>query len=442
MAVWSGNVYAPKHYLKQFHPNYVSKNELTQKVKEAGFDNWWELFQDKNYVCGGVPMNPDLPCLTAYRLKQISSSRRILERNPYYWKVDTEGNQLPYIDKIKTDLVSNKELVNGKILDGNVDFAVFNTDVRNYPMYKKYEEKSGYKTILLNGLPNSVIYMINMTHQEPELRKIFQDLRFRKALSFAIDREEINETIYYGKAEPRQCTVADSSQWYKPEYAEAYVEYNPEKAKDLLNEIGIVDKDGDGWRERFDGRKLDFTIEYYALEAPKTPNAELVSEYWREIGIDVDIKNISGQLQMQRAPANLLDATLFHGHCATDTRFPVQPNYWVPIQTYWETSIWPLWGDWFASDGEEGEEPPAEIKELYNWWQEMITEPNKQKRLELGHKILKSQAENLWSIGTVGNGPYPLIVDKNLGNVPTDGTFTSSTGWSWCTDPSLFYFKE
>ncbi|MFW6269501.1 MAG: hypothetical protein ACOC4G_05410, partial [Bacillota bacterium] len=146
--------------------------------------------------------------------------------------------------------------------------------------------------------------------------------------------------------------------------------------------------------------------------------------------------------QRQRAPANMMDATLWHGDKATDMLFPIQAQFFVPEPPGWERTIWPEWGRWFQTDGEEGEEPPAQIKELRDWYDEILQEPDPDKRLELGKKILKSQSENLWSIGTVGKSPFPFILNKDLKNFPEDGYACWDTIWSMSRDPEQLFFDR
>lgn len=436
-------LFLPKHYLRQFHPKYTPEKELEQKVKDAGFDNWWELFSKKNSAVWGQSINPDRPTVAPYFVVQKTADRRVWQRNPYYWKVDTAGNQLPYLDGIVTRIATNLEVVQGMIISGEIDFAGMQATIENYPMYKRNEEKGNYRiTLWTSGMGSDVIYMINLTHKDPVLRKIFQDVRFRRALSLAMNRQEINRKIYFGKAQPRQYTNIESSQYFEPEFATAYIEYDPEKAKALLNEMGLFDKDQDGFLERPDGKKLGLTIEYYAIETPKKPNVELVSQYWREVGIDVKVKPISGELAGQRAPANLMDCCLWHGDKATDVLFPTQPQFRVPTSPGWERTIWPAWARWFQTDGKKGEEPPEQIKELHNWYKTMLKEPDLQKRVELGKKILRSEAENLWSIGTIGKSPYPIVLNKNLHNFPENGLWVWDTCWSCTRDPSQIFFEK
>jgi peptide/nickel transport system substrate-binding protein len=440
--VHTGNIFHPKHYLSQFHPNFTSAEELDRLVREAGFEHWYQLYANKNLMKYEYPMTLNRPTLSPYVLVEKTSEFRRYERNPYYWKVDSAGNQLPYIDGIFTEIVPNREILNGKIIAGEIDFAGFDTELQNYPLYRRYEEAGNYRVLLWRtGLGSDVIYQLNLTHEDTVLREIFQDVRFRRALSLAINRDEINEEIYFGQAEPTQYTLLPISRYYKPEYAAAFIEYDVEAARGLLDDMGLA-VDPNGLRLRPDGEVLSFTIEYVDWVTPKRPNVELVTEYWGELGLTVTARPVSGELQGQRAPANLMDATLWHGDKATDMMFPGNAQFFVPMSLSWEVGWAPEWIRWLTTSGGGGTEPPQELKDLYAWWQEMLFAPSQERIDELGDMILASQAENLWVIGTIGNSPHPVIANKDLGNVPETGYWVWDMLWTSPFDPEQMFFRR
>ncbi len=421
-------IVSPSHYLEQFHENYVDADEMAAMVAEAGLETWYQLFLQKNDVLIGIPRVPERPSLLAYKLTEKTSERLIFERNPYYWKVDSVGNQLPYIDRVTGSLASDREVITGMIMSGQIDFASRNVDIRNYPLYRQFEEEGNYRTFLWQTTMGSdTSYQFNMTHNDPVLREIFQDLRFRRALSLAIDRDEINDVVYSGHAIPRHATVLPSSQYYRPEFGDAYgyATYDPQRARLYLDEMGLA-TDAQGYRLRPDGERLAFTVEFTDRPYPVVPNLELVVEYWREIGVDAQLRAVSGELQSQRAPANMMDATIW-AVGSTDMMFPISANFFVPSTPSWEESQWPEWGRWIASDGELGEEPPALLKDIRAWWEQILVEPDRDERVRLGSQILDEHAKNLWSIGTIGLSPRPLIANADLRNVPERNL------WAWDT---------
>ncbi len=440
--VHSGNgMLNAKHYLKDFHPNYTSEEELQQRIEEEGYQHWYELFAAKNSRVMQAPLNVGAPTMTTYVLVEKTSDRRTWERNPYYWKVDAEGNQLPYIDRIETQIATDREVVSGMIISGALDFAAYQNDIRDYPLYRSYEEEGDYRTILWSsGFASDVIINLNLTTNNMDLREIFQDVRFRQALSLGIDRDEINETIYYGQGVPMQYTVLPGSPLHDPEFAQAYTDYDLETANALLDEMGL-ELGSDGYRTMPNGERLQFTIEVFDNETPKVANMEIIIDQWRDLNIDVRLREISGELQGERAPANLMDATVWHGDRVTDVLF-FEARKIVPIIPHWGSSVWPEWERYFHTEGREGERPIDVVYEHYNNWAAMIVEPDDDRRLELGRKVLQSQAENLWVIGAVGLSPYPIVLSNALRNVPEEGLWVWDTCWTAGRHPGTFFLEQ
>jgi peptide/nickel transport system substrate-binding protein len=241
---------------------------------------------------------------------------------------------------------------------------------------------------------------------------------------------------------PRQTTVLPTSKFYEEEFAQAYAQYDPDEANRLLDEMGMKDVDGDGIRERPDGRPLAVTLEWIPMETPKELITELVVDQWRKVGIDIRLKEVSESLQLTRANASLMQMTLWHADRCTDILFPLEPYWFAPTHIYWETCMWNEWTRWFFTDGTRGEEPPPIIKDLYNWWDGMNTTLDEEKRLELGKKLLQAQAENIWTIGTVGLAPHPIIVSNKLHNVPKNGYWGWDGRFSAPYHPETWYLKE
>jgi len=447
LAHWQGvggNFYLPKHYLKKYHPKYTPIEELNAQAKKEGFNYWYQLFGKHSVFAGGggAGADPGAPTLQSFMVTKKGTDFIIAERNPYYWKVDTAGNQLPYIDKIQVSVVSDTEMMNMKAVSGEADFAGLQTTLENYTLYKENEEKGNYRVLVWQRVQGTdVAYQCNLTYKDDlVLRNIFRDVRFRRALSLAINRDEINQALYHGMATPRQACPIPSSPYFEEQFANAYIKYDPQEANRLLDEMGLK-RGPDGYRLRPDGKRLEITLEYVQMETPKRQTTELVQHYWDAIGIKVAVKEITGELQSTRAQANLIQMGLWHAdRCGF--LFPLEPFWWVPMRFGWENTWSPLWAQWYVTGGKAGEEPPKELKRLLQLWEKMKTTTSEKERIRLGKEILKSNAENLWTIGTVGLAPQPVIVRSTLRNIPEKVSIGWDTLWTYPYNPCQFFFKQ
>jgi len=238
MVTWPGGEiasYAPKHYLKKWHIKY--NPDAASLAKEEGFDSWSQAFNSHQIFYPTT--DTDQPTTMPWNFETQTATVKLFERNPFFYQVDPAGNQLPYIDKVVVTAV-NKEVYQAKIMSGEADIAVANTTMENYSLYKENEQQGGYRVIAVPGVNASEAgFSINQNHPDPELRKYFNDVRFRQALSMALNREEMNEAVYFGLGTPRQATTLPSSSFYKPEWGEEHpsIKYDPDKASALLDEI-------------------------------------------------------------------------------------------------------------------------------------------------------------------------------------------------------------
>jgi len=436
---WEKKMVRPKHYFSQFHIKY--NPEADELAKKAGFDNWWNLFLSKTDWI----RNPDYPVFSPWKTVEFKPERWIGERNPYFWRVDTAGNQLPYIDRVVCELSPNMEVQTMKIIAGQVDFAAMALPFTEIPLFKANEEQGNYRTVLWDS-PEAAMGLIalNQTYKkDPILGEIFRDVRFRQALSLAINREEANEVAYFGVSYPTQYTCIPESKFFEPEFATAYAEYSPEKANQLLDEMGLKwDKDHQ-WRLKKDGESLTIVVETfgpgwlrgYAKIRP------LLKEYWENVGVRIVLKSIDWNLFIQRKGANQIQMTIYsEDEDDLSYRFMRFP-YFIVGQWY---SGWyaPLWNLWVTSEGKSGEEPPEEVKKARELWLQMRRTEDKQEKIRLGKEAFSLQAKNLWLIGVVGSVARPSIVSNNLRNFPENmvwSTSTTLTSYSW---PFQWFFEK
>ena len=437
----------PEHYFRQLHPAYVDRDALAERTREAGFISWMAWMRAlKDWR---IEQAAEVPTLRAYRVVSRTLHMMRLERNPYYFKVDPAGNQLPYIDQIDAEIVlDNAELATAKASTGQLDFAAFALRTQDIPLLKLGERAGLIDVHIWTRLHSSdVALQFNFTHADERLRSLFWDKRFRHALSLAINREEMNQTIYFGLGVPRQVTVHPSSAYYEPEFALAYTQYDPHRAGALLDAMGVKDADGDGSRDYPDGTPLTITMEYLDFETPKGISMELVREYWLDIGIDLRLRLVDRGLQNARASSGAMEMTLWHADRVTDILFPLVPDWWVPRSAGWDRCMWNDWARYYETQDRApaerlGAKPPPIIRELQAVADELRTTTDPQRRLAAGKRLLRAGAENLWTIGTVGLAPHPVVVSKRLKNVIPNGIWGWDNRWTLAYHPATWYFDE
>lgn len=428
----------PAHYLKKFHISYVSKEKLESMAKEAGFQLWHQLFWNRQSW-----QNPDCPRIWAWVVTTPPPSPSVIAtRNPYYWKIDTAGNQLPYIDKIRFDIVENVEVLNMKAMAGEIDMQFRHIVWTNYTLFMENKDKGNYRILKwISAEGSNALLMPNLNHKDPVLRRLFENIDFRRALSLAINREEINQIAYLGMGKPRQAAVIPQCPYYKPEYEKAYAEYDPTKANQLLDKIGLTKRDKDGFRLRPDGKTLTVTIEYASIFGPWTDVVTMVKKYWEAVGIKTLIKEESRDLFTTRAQAGELDIGIWTmDRCFTPL---VEPLYWLPgmpsgtppnnANEYWR---------WYRTGGKEGEKPPEDIVKVYQLYDKAKSTTNEIARTNYAHEIMRLNAKNLWVIGIVGVLPQIVIVKNNFRNVPE----IAIQDWLQLTEgntfPEQYFFKS
>ena len=431
----------PKHYLKQFHPDHTDPDLVRQRLEDMGYLSW------SNFILttmqGLTDESADVPTMRAFkRIKRTPTFVRY-ERNPYYFKVDPRGQQLPYIDAIHSEIIADNAVVVAKASTGDLDFVAYPMLTQNFPLLKLGERNGAIKVNVWSRLHGSdLIIQPNFNHPDTTLATLFWDRRFRQALSLAIDREEMNEIIYFSRGTPRQVTVIPSSDYFEPEFANAFAKYNPDEANKLLDAVGLHDKDGNGFREYPDGTPLTITAEYMDFETPKQISMELVASYWQAVGIDLRLKLVDRGLQWVRAMGGDMEMTVWHADRTTDILFPLTPDWWEPRTIAWSITMWNDWTRWNLTGGRLGSEPPEEVKALTEWARVMRTTMDRDTRISAGKALLRSNAENVWSIGTVGMAPHPVVVSKRLRGVTATGLWGWDTRWTLAYHPATWYIDE
>ncbi|MBC7319285.1 ABC transporter substrate-binding protein, partial [bacterium] len=407
-----GEIFAPKHYLKLFHPRYTDKAKLEEMAKKAGFNFWYQLFSDRNDRWA----NPERPVLSAWKpVNSITGATRVIwERNPYYWKVDVEGNQLPYIDRFTVEIGVSEETAKMKAISGEIDMEShpIGIDFKDYPLFMEHKDRGNYRVILGSPLEaNAITIVFNYVHPDPILRKIFNDRRFRIAMSYAINRDEIVGLLFTAgnyKAEVRQVAPVKESPFYTEELAKAYTKYDPKEANRLLDEMGLK-RGPDGYRLRPDGKPLIITIETATIQW-WIDTANLVAEYWKKVGINTAIKPEDSTLWGVRRRSALYDVTLFAGAQGLGALTKSQ------LDTYTLRGLPEIAARWQSKELQKEISP--KIRHLIALGDQVLVEPDKKRREKLVWEILNVHKEELYYIGICERLPKIWIVKNTFRNVP------------------------
>ncbi len=459
MTRWNGDqpMFMPAHYLKQFHKKYVDEAKLVEMAKEKKLETWVQLFGNRRVpgVWGGPDGIKEHP--TLFHMHVVDTPQEglyIWERNPYYWKVDAEGNQLPYLDNFRWEFSANTEVTKLKIAQSELDLVgQHEVTMMEYPFYKENEPKANYVVgDYISSMGDRVCIFPNHTpftedgQPDEGLTEIVQDYRWKKALSMAIDRDEINEVIFFGTARMGQHAPMPATKYYKEEYGTAWAQYDVAAANALLDEMGLK-KGADGFRTRKDGTPLKYNLEHSGIRVgPAVPKiTEMIVQYWREIGIDATTKEIQDSLLVERKTNSLVNVTVWHADRCTEMLFHIEPQWFIPTGDPGQGGPSPKWVQWFQAADRNAEglvEPPDDIKNLLSIFDQMGEVVDENKRVELAQQIFDYLAENPLEIGLVLECPAPLLFNKNLRNLPKPKAYIGWDSYGLSTyHPEAFFYE-
>ncbi|MDA0563133.1 ABC transporter substrate-binding protein [Streptomonospora sp. S1-112] len=453
-ALWAGHdllqyqlVNKPRHYLEEFHIDH--NPDADQLAEEQGYADWVELFEVKAGVTDSALtwQNPDIPTMNAWQVTEplADSGRVVLERNPYYWKVDTEGNQLPYIDRVVFDIMQDDEVMLTRALNGDINFHTrhFNT-LENRPVLAENRESGGYRFVDLQpGEMNTGVISFNLTHQDAELREVFRDRDFRVAMSLGIDRQSIIDVVYQGQGEPWQAAPRRDTPFFNEELAKQYTEYDVERANALLDEAGYDERNGDGVRVAPGGRALSFTLSVPGDFRPDIVDSmEMVVGFWEELDVDVEMEIEERSLWQDRRENNEHDANVWSGDSGLlDAMY--DPRWYAPVHSG-ESNFAIPWAQWYVSDGNDprAQEPPREVREHLEIYDELLAEPDPQAREEKMRELLEVSQERFYAIGINLTPPGYGIVAEDFRNVPETMPEAAVYNTPGPTNPEQYFIRQ
>lgn len=405
----------PKHYLQQWHPKYADASALKAELDKANLaaEEWPTLFNQNK--CERFNLGQDQeqcvnhPVLGPYIMTAVTAEAISYERNPYYWKVDWEGRQLPYPDYWVSVVTADIESANLLALNGEIDLY-WQLDLLKAAMAMEMGREHGYDMVLnlyLHADGNT--FFINGCTEDPVVRALFNDIRFRQAMNYAMGRQEINDNVFLGFA-------------VLPENLQPS-EYDPEEANALLDEMGMTERDANGFRLSPDGQEFKILMEYPAQAAlyglPKA--TELFAAHLQAVGINAEPRATENSVLNERGAANQVQIGVWEtylGATDRDALFTLRPAGWR----------WcPAW-NWTEATGEPR---PADMPDEFVEYVQAVEDrvkyvPRSPEDAALYEKLLALYRDHYWALITVTNVPTPKIISHRLGNIVRTG---SSSGY-------------
>ena len=436
---------APEHFIKQYMPTYNPDAEALAASED--FESWQQAVRYHAAVpgTGGYNVNVLAPTLNPWVIKDLAADSVLWERNPYYWRVDSAGNQLPYLDSILLIMTDSPDVTAPVMtLAGELDFSNYGLSLSDFPVFKRAEEESNFGVYLWPRADQShaMGVALNYTHQDPVLREIFNDLRFRQALSLAINREEISENLFLGLTEPYTAPVSPVWTGYEDWMGTYFAEFDIEQANALLDEMGLEWDDNEEFRLRPDGERLTLNGEWATEWLSYSEDMfDLIKIHWAEIGVDFQPRFLNEEPLQTRFAANETDMGLSNSDGGSELTargdYPMRllpPWHWAFDDCCPMSSL--PWRWWLNTNGEhpEGIEPPDDIKRAWDLSQQWLQTPFGTEEYEqLINEVIKINVEGLYYFGTVSSPPAVFSVGNRVGNAPReDGVFGS-----WVLTPYL-----
>ena len=449
MSGWPGweIVTAPKHYLSQFHDKY-NRDGIPALIEQTeGATDWVSLFQARSAVGPGsdasvISRDVEYPTMMPWVYKEPlgTGTQFIAERNPYYYWVDANGQQLPYIDRIVGSAYQNEETMLVDVLAGKYDTMANSTDQQR-PLFFDNETTSGLSIYPTKSEGGGTV-SINFNQTNAELGEIFSQKDFRIGLSYAIDRQEIIDIVYFGQGVPRQISPLEDSPLYNDQLTNQYLEFDVAKANEYLDKV-LPDKDASGMRiNPATGEKLTivFTVQTGDYGLRFLDVAELLKQYYAAVGIDIVVDSVDNQVLTDRINDNSVEAAIFTGEGGFGLTAITDPRYFVPFhgQSIWGNG-WQLW--YLQTDNAAKVEPPADIQAQVDLYKQVLQAPSSEERVEMMKQVLQTAADNFWVIGISSASDSYRPLSARLANVPESWVNGWNPGGTAIAFPEQWYFK-
>ncbi len=416
----------PAHYMRRFHERHAEPAALAQQVRAARVRDWGSLHEQKARQYR--PENPELPSLEAWVNRTAPPAERfVFERNPFFHRVDEQGLQLPYIDRVVIN-TATATLIPAKVGAGDSDLQARYLQFDNYTFLKQAEPRQGYQVRLWQRADGTRLCLYpNLNAADLVWRAALRDRRVRQAMSLAINRRDLNNVIYFGLATPAANTLIDGSPLFSAARQQAFAAHDPARANALLDEAGLGRRDWDGTRLLPDGRRAEITVETSGEGGEETDAIELIVENFRTVGIRLFSRSSQRELFRRRI---LIGETIMamwsgidNGIAGPDT----EPDALAPSSS--TQYHWPRFGEFVETAGRTGQAiDMPEVMRLHELHLAWKRSRDSAERKAVWNEMLDIHAREVFTIGLVSNTLQPVVVSRRLRNVPEKGYFSFEPG--------------
>jgi len=430
-----GPTECPAHHLARLHGEL--RPEADAEARATGWKGWAERFR----AAAGLPRSRSdigallrireprkdviesartVPTLNAWivvRREPGDPPRYVAVRNPYYFKIDPAGAQLPYIDRVEFMETRSLDEVAGLLKAGRLGMQT--RHVSNPTLRDEANEairSGGYRPVtLLPSVSNVLALAFNQTHVDPRTRSILRVHDLRVALSLAIDRRALIDQVFLGRGEPSQMAPRPESHHYHPRLAEQYLDHDPARAAEILDHAGLRRPAPGGPRLCRGGDPIVLTVTIRDDHAQQAEAIGPISEAWRDLGIGVRVLRLSRR-DLDRAVENndfeIAPATIDGG---LDPILEIHP--YIPIRR--KSVFAPLWWRWVINPADPlAEEPPDSVKRQLALHGEILATASPREQARLIAEILDIAAGQFFVIGVAAEAPQIGVVPRGFLNVP------------------------
>lgn len=419
-------IFMPSRYLKQFHERHAPKHELAKRVKENRVRDWGALHERLSRMYR--PENPSLPTLDPWRnTTPLPAEQFVFERNPYFHRVDENGRQLPYVDQV-TMTIGTSSLIPAKTAAGESDLQSRYLRFDNYTFLKEASKRMNFDVKLWKRAEGAYFALMpNLNAIDPVWRDLNRDVRYRRAISVAINRADVNKVIFFGLARESGNTALPESPLFDERLAKLWAQHDPALANRLLDEIGLTKRDDDGVRLLSDGRRLEFTVETAGENTEETDILDLLKQDFFHVGIKIYPRSTQRDVFRRRILAGQTVMSAWAGMDNALVTADMEPDALAPTSS--AQFQWPRWGQFFESNGREGERPALhEANKLIRLYEEWRVSSTRAQRRRIWQEMLTINAEEVFTIGVINSTLQPIVVSHDLRNMPDKGLYSFEPG--------------